>query len=165
MKKVIVINGSGGSGKDTFVDLCREQAACPVINLSTVDSIKQVAVSHFGWDGNKDEKGRQLLSDLKDAWTKYCQGPFFEMTGIVERFKAGLIFLHVREPEEIGHFKAFYGPTCTTLLIQRDIDVPDNHADRLVACYDYDTVIHNNGTIDSLRCKAADCVRDWTDAS
>ncbi len=136
MKKIIVINGAAGSGKDTFVHLVREQADCMVFNLSTVDTIKQIAVSYFKWDGNKDDKGRKLLSDLKDAWTDYCDGPFMEMVDIISRRNDGLIFCHVREPQEIGIFKRYYGDDCVTLLIRRPgVEVPNNHADLLVDDY------------------------------
>ena len=73
--KVILINGSGGSGKDTVIELTRTYFwdKYLVINTSTVDKVKLIA-SHMGWDGEKDERGRQFLADLKNAWTNYNNG-------------------------------------------------------------------------------------------
>jgi len=78
---VVIINGVGESGKDTFVNLCAEHAT--VFNLSTVDKVKDVATL-FGWQGDKTPEDRKLLSDLKDAWTKYNNGPFHEFLYIAE---------------------------------------------------------------------------------
>lgn len=55
MKKIIVINGAGTSGKDTFVKLVSKYAK--TINYSSVDFVKEVA-RFAGWNGQKDEKGR-----------------------------------------------------------------------------------------------------------
>ena len=57
-QKIFYINGAGGSGKDTFVDLVEKFV--PVWKLSTVDEVKRIAIDHFGWDSVKDDKGRQF---------------------------------------------------------------------------------------------------------
>ena len=53
-KQVIIINGTGGSGKDTFVEYCSEFAK--VTNISSVDKVKEAAKILVGWNGEKDEK-------------------------------------------------------------------------------------------------------------
>ena len=51
MRKIIIINGGAGVGKDTFVRLC--QNIDPTIqNLSSVDYIREVA-HELGWSGEK----------------------------------------------------------------------------------------------------------------
>ena len=61
-KQVIIINGTGGSGKDTFVRFCSEFAK--VTNISSVDKVKEAAKILVGWNGEKHEKARKLLDDL-----------------------------------------------------------------------------------------------------
>ena len=61
-KQIIVINGTGGCGKTTFVELTQKYGK--VINFSSVDKVKEVA-KLIGWDGKKTEKDRKFLSDLK----------------------------------------------------------------------------------------------------
>ena len=63
MKEIVVINGSVGVGKDTFVQFCAEYA--PIMNISSVDKVKEAAKVLAGWNGEKDEKSRKFLSDLK----------------------------------------------------------------------------------------------------
>lgn len=72
MKAIIVINGRGGVGKDTLCDFVKEKYddTYGVQNISSITRIKEIA-KDIGWDGNKDEKGRKFLSDLKKALTEY----------------------------------------------------------------------------------------------
>lgn len=101
-KKVIIINGTGGSGKDTFVEFCKEHV--PVMNVSSVDVIKSAA-SVLGWDGKKDEKSRKFLSDLKKLAVEYNDSVFKYIKDEYDKFihgrEAVLMFIHIREPEEI----------------------------------------------------------------
>jgi len=153
-KKVIIINGTGGSGKDTFVNQVQSFAPEPIANLSTVDQIKQVAVM-LGWNGDKEEKSRKFLSDLKDLWTEYSDGPFNDILSRIEKTKANICFVHCREPEEIKRFANHYGNNCITLLIKRkDHKTKGNHADEGVEHYKYDIVINNDSDINNLQKKA-----------
>ena len=66
---VVVINGSGGVGKSTFIELCREWDN-RVFETSTVDFVKEVA-KMCGWDGTKTDENRKFLSDLKDLLSQW----------------------------------------------------------------------------------------------
>ena len=91
-KKVIIINGTGGSGKDTFVEFCAEFAR--VTNISSVDPAKAAAKVLVGWEGEKDDKARKLLVDLKklsidynDAPAKYIKSKYEEKTTLQRNAK------------------------------------------------------------------------------
>lgn len=162
-KYIFIINGSGGTGKDTFVELVsmelndRLKRFHTVINFSSVDKVKEIA-REIGWSGKKSEKDRKFLSDLKILSSNYCDMPFQSMRNKVNEFfkdeGSKLLFLHIREPEEIGRavkeFKA------KTILIVRDSvkHITSNMADENVYNYKYDFVIENNGTIEDLKKKA-----------
>ena len=53
-KYIFVINGSGGVGKDTFVNMVAKYAQ--TINFSSVDKVKEVA-KLLGWKGGKTGYG------------------------------------------------------------------------------------------------------------
>ena len=53
MKQIIIINGSGGVGKDTFVEFCKKYAR--VLNISSVDKVKEAANILTGWNGENQE--------------------------------------------------------------------------------------------------------------
>lgn len=109
----------------------------------------------LGWNGEKDEKGRRLLSDLKDAATRYCDLPMKLMRDYQEMLEdifppVDILFFHIRESEEIDRAKKEFN--AITLLVKRpDAEkVTSNHADKNVDDYSYDYTIYNNGTLAEL---------------
>lgn len=159
-KQIFIINGSGGVGKDTFVSFVAE--AIPTMNFSSVDKVKEIA-KIIGWDGGKTEKDRKFLSDLKLLCTDYNNMPFNSMSEKVSEFSNSnslVLFLHIREPEEIEKAKISFN--AKTILIKRDAvkQITSNMADGNVYNYNYDIVINNNGGIDELEDKAFCLVND-----
>lgn len=171
-KQVFIINGSGGVGKDTFVQLVSEELNSilkrlhTVINFSSVDKVKEIA-KEIGWNGQKSEKDRKFLSDLKILTSEYNDMPFLSMKEKVNEFnideKSKILFLHIREPEEIERAKREFD--AKTVLIVRDSikHITSNNADKNVFNYKYDVVINNNGTIEELRQKAKDFIMGGTE--
>lgn len=162
-KQIFVINGSGGVGKDTFVELVSIELNDilkkfhTVINFSSVDRVKDIA-REIGWSGKKTEKDRKFLSDLKILTSEYCDMPFKSMEKRVNKFlkdeESKLLFLHIREPEEITRAVKKFGAK-TILVIRNTVKhITSNMADENVFNYNYDFVIENNGTIDELNEKA-----------
>lgn len=144
MKKIIIINGTGGSGKDTFVLLVSKYAK--VLNFSSVEKVKELA-ELAGWNGEKDEKSRKFLSDLKRLTTEYNDMSFKSIKEKVDEFiesEYEIMFIHIREPEEIDRAKNEFG--AKTLLIRRvGLDsIVSNYSDASVENYNYDYIIEND---------------------
>ena len=168
MEQVFVINGNGGVGKDTFVNLVEEELnkhKVLTLNYSSVAKVKKIA-EFIGWDGKKTERNRKFLSDLKLLTTEYNNMPFNDMKVTVEEFynfapsNDKVVFLHIREPEEIEKIvKAF---NAKTILIRRDSvkHIVSNMADENVYNYDYDIIIDNNEGIEELKVKAVNLAND-----
>ena len=103
-KKIFIINGKGGSGKDTFVENVDKYV--PTDNYSSIESIKQVA-ELLGWDGGKSDKDRKFLSDLKKLSSDYNDMPYTDILHYISCFLTSmynedeLLFVHIREPKEI----------------------------------------------------------------
>lgn len=157
MKKIIIINGSGGVGKDTFVDLCRNKTD-KILNISSVDEIKSAAWL-LGWNnGKKTEKDRKFLSDLKLLATNYNDSPFEYIRNEIERFKLSvfnIMFVHIREPEEIKRIKSVFNEAVTLLITSNRIsEIKSNMADANVMHYEYDYIISNDGTLEEFEQKA-----------
>ena len=162
MKKIVIINGSGGTGKDTFCDCC--DYYIPTLRVSTVEKIKQ-AYKILGWDGSKSEIHRKALSDLKDIATSALDHSYKYVKETIDFFLRPdndyvILFIHSREPEEIQRFVDDFG--CLTLLIENPSikRIESNHADSQVKDYKYDYVIKNDGTLEDLRNKANDFIEN-----
>lgn len=142
--KIFIINGVGGSGKDTFVDFIINNCKKYIINVTSSDEIKRVA-KILGWNCKKDEKGRKFLSELMQLVRDYNDGIFNYWCEFIgnNSNKNNILFLHVREPNEIiKYVKKF---NCKTILVERqNIKVPDNISDKGVMDYNYDIIIENS---------------------
>lgn len=153
MSKVIVINGSGGVGKSSFVSLCHEIDP-RAIETSTIDFVKEIALQ-AGWDGVKDEEGRRLLSDLKDALERYHDIPNQKVDEFIQSHPDKIIFVNVREPHNIYYYKGKYNAISILMTNPNTKEVLGNHADANVFDYEYyDFHINNKGTIAELKDKA-----------
>lgn len=148
MPKIVIINGSGGTGKSTFVSLCHD-INDKVIEISTVDFVKEVA-KFAGWNGEKNEIGRKFLSDLKDAMEEYGDIPNKKVEEFINSHPENIIFINVREPYNIHYYKTKYNALTILLVNERIQNIKTNHADADVDNYSYDYIIENNGTLSQL---------------
>lgn len=166
-KLVIAINGIATSGKDELVTQICAKFNCThirIVNISSVDDVKIVAMERFGWDGVKDEKGRNLLSALKDASTAYNNKPFDDYCNKIKHNRREVFFVHIREVDEIEALKNWckQSPEMTfiSLKVERDSvtnrftnNTGDNGA---VAPYDYTDTLLNDSTIADWVTKSQD---------
>lgn len=153
MKKlVIVINGAGGVGKDTLCDLAKKHFR--VFNISSITPIKELATL-AGWDGRKDDRSRKFLSDLKRLTVEYNDLP---TAWALERYREFLLsdddvmFVHIREPEEIAKFVRGTSGTARSLLVRGGERMSKTHygnaSDDEVENYSYDYYFLNDSTIE-----------------
>ena len=100
---IILINGAGGNGKDTFINAVNKTLA--VYNISTIDPIKTVAsqliditdnysdfekISGTTEMTNKSDRYREFLHEMKMAWSKFNDGPNVNMRGAI----SGVLNIH-----------------------------------------------------------------------
>lgn len=81
--------------------------------------------------------------------------PFQSMKNKIKEFvrndEGQVLFLHIREPEEIKRVVDEF--EAKTILVVRDsvIKITSNVSDKNVFDYHYDVVIENNGTVEDLK--------------
>ncbi len=149
-KLVLVINGQGGVGKDALCEIAERHFK--VKNISSITPIKQIA-KMCGWDGKKDDKSRKFLADLKQLSVEYNDYPTLWATEQYKEFLLSddeVLFVHIREPEEIAKFKERTG--AKTLLIRGGERTKraayGNSADDMVENYNYDYYFMNDKTLE-----------------
>lgn len=153
-KRVIIVNGRGGVGKDTICALAGQYYKTR--NISSITPIVEIA-KFAGWDGQKTPAARLLLSRLKEAFTEFNDLSFAYCMRQYAQFLAGdeqVLFVHIREPDEIERFRRAVGKNCHTLLVRRRAVEAEgalgNRADDGVQAYRYNYYFDNDGALAQL---------------
>lgn len=170
---IYVVNGAPRSGKDTFCSMTAKFMGEGYVRVySTVDYVKIIAATAFGWNGEKTPRARKFLSDLKYLLTEWNDIPFkdiqkkvYETTEDWDYYgidsKRCAIFIMCREPEEIK--KIVERLDARTILVRRnsaECEEVSNHADAEILDYKYDIEIENNGSLKDLAFEALKFVED-----
>lgn len=168
--KYIIINGFPRSGKTAFINFCLEELGIYGINISTIDWVKYIAQIN-GWNGEKTPRSRKFLSDLKDLLIEWDDIPYKKVVQKAEEFhnqlklngegKKGIVFIDCRESTEITKFEN--RNNAISVLIKRKETANEkqsNHADDLVLIHKYHYVIENDGTLEELREKAINFLKE-----
>ena len=160
-KKIVIINGSGGVGKNTFVDLVSKYI--PTAFYDSVKTVKDMATL-AGWDGSKSEKDRKFLSDIRDLTSEYSDLSYRKVKEAAQKFYKddfcnSVLFVNMRDQADTDRAIKEFG--AITLLIRNNNvkKVNSNHADADVEKRDYDCVIENGGTLQELDKLAYDFVQ------
>lgn len=152
--KVVIITGYNNVGKDTFTGFCSEYASIDVI--SSISIIKRAA-RILGWSEGKKPQDDKFLSELKALSVWYNNYPFEDLKRMHReisnyRDHIEIIFMHIREPEEIAKAKKEFD------AIVLEIDLMDRPKS------DYaDIFVVNDGSLDDLKSKARSFVKEILD--
>jgi len=158
-KIIIVMNGKGGVGKDTFCDIVGHFFS--TAHVSAITPIKDLA-RQCGWDGSKDPESRKFLSDLKRALVTYNQYPTQYLLKAVQTFsndeKVDILFVDIREPEQIQRFidnvRSSYHIPVRTILVRstrKELMIHyGNSSDDDVEKFPYNYIFDNSGRLNRL---------------
>ncbi len=160
MIKTFIINGAGGSGKDTFIAFVENyinslnlNPPWYVRNNSAIDEIKEIAIKYFGWNKIKTNINRRLLSDLKEMQITSCDGPYKYILNLYKTYKFyennNCLFFHIREIPEIKKIKDEI--KAKTILVYRNDVKYGNRSDDDILKYHYDYIINNHGDLKDLK--------------
>lgn len=163
-KKIVLINGRPGVGKDTFMDLCGmvldiKYKHVKRTKYSVIDPIKRAA-RDIGWSGNKTPEERNLLSDLKDFadahlnTTRVMTKHFIDMY-VYEAAGDSIMFICIRESEDAKDIYRLYGNDVLGVYVDghRAEKPAGNHADNSAMTWDRDCFplkVDNNGSLSDL---------------
>lgn len=175
---VIIINGVGQCGKDTFIEYAGDfffAKRMSVLNYSTVETPKDIGKEYFDADpNNKSEKNRQLWQKLKELLVWYDDIPLKEIEGIICDMKSAAnqwgaengknLFIHCREPQEIKKIEDLCKRKdvkfISLLITRKEAVCPDNPSDKAVNNWNYDFHYSNDGSLTSLK----DCAKTFCDS-
>jgi len=162
------MNGPGESGKGTVAEFLNKLFEFDIVEYSSIDYVKEVARDSFGWNGEKDTKGRNLLAAVKQVMIAYNDMPTKK---VIERlndaiaFNVDILIVDIREPDEIEKLVEYckeFEIICNTCRVHNakaekkaETDGLSLTGDRLYGEYDYDIDLNNNGTFKELEVQVA----------
>lgn len=161
--KILAVSGKAQHGKDTAAQIIYEELTNKgyrVLLTHYADLLKYICKTFFGWNGEKDERGRQILQyagtdvvrkECPDYWVKF-------IVDMLEFFGENwnyVIIPDTRFPNEIEYISKYYNtqhirvirPNFKSALTEEQLKHPSETAlDNVVA----DFVLWNDGTEDDL---------------
>lgn len=168
--KIIILNGQGGSGKDSFKNFIKDYdkektGQARIGDTSMIARVKEIA-KMCGWHGQKEDKDRAFLHNLKILLEQYNDLPFRSVESNIKLYESfnklgennekinlfPYIFVDAREPADIERFVKNFDTT--TILVRRGQRVYGNEADDNVENWNYDYIIENNGSLEDLQAAA-----------
>ena len=163
--KVVCISGKAGHGKDTVAGLLADvlnENGSRVLVTHYADLLKYVCKTFFGWDGVKDEKGRELLQYVgtdkvravsPDYWANFV----VSILSIFGDHWDYVLVPDTRFPNEYEIYQAFgmdamivrvIRPNATSTLTEKQLHHPSETA---MDDYIFDAFFINNGDVQDLR--------------
>ena len=151
-KLVFIVNGKPRAGKDTFAMILNRYMN--VYKYSAVTKVKEIATL-CGWDGQKEERDRKFLHELKMLTSEYSDMAYQDVVNEIKKYRNGEIeadvfIVDVREPEEIERLAKEVGALTVFIENNNVPSITSNAADANVENYEYDFVVPNNGTMNDF---------------
>lgn len=169
--KIITISGKAGSGKDTFAKYLRdalERNGSKVLVTHYADLLKYILREFFGWNGNKDEYGRELLQYVgtdvvrqtdPDFWVNFLVWVFKTFRGEWDY----ILIPDARFPNEIEIMKHEFDSVAVMIRREADsaltADAQQHTSETALDNYvGFDHILENN-TLHGLELRAAELAR------
>ena len=163
--KIFTVSGKAQHGKDTFANILYEELTNKghrVLLTHYADLLKFICKSLFNWNGEKDEKGRQILQyvgtdivrkERPNYWVEFV----IDMIDLFGENWDYVIIPDTRFPNEIDMLKEKYDkvehirvvrPNFTSTLTEEQLKHPSEIAlDNVIP----DITIFNQGTMEELK--------------
>jgi cytidylate kinase len=174
--KIIMVSGKARHGKDTICDFIREyynDRGLKTLNLQYSSYIKEYAKKISGWDGSDDTKPRELLQQLGTEVIRNKIDPLFFVKRIIGDIRVYSYFFDLitisdgRAKVEIDIPKKELNNVIAIRINRPNFDnglteEQKNHFTEIdLDDYDnYDYVIENDGTIEELKKKVLDIIKE-----
>lgn len=165
---VFIVNGAPRAGKDTLINMLREELTkddIPSAAHSSIDPVKDMLKASGINTKKKTPADRKLLATLGDALeehsqfrSKSCIQAVLDAQAAAYRKRKAVVFLHIREPELIEKVTAQLRRKAARVwrvqVTSTRAEVPTNPTDAGTANMVYDYTVTNNGTLRELRREA-----------
>ena len=175
MEKLFIFAGNARSGKDTCADFLTkiyEAKGKKVVKLQFSHDIKEYAKIVAGWDGDDENKPREILNALGKEIRKNNPGMLIKRTkediGVYANYSDIIVVSDTRFPEEVEMAKSFKEKVI--VKVERpnfdngltDANKKDATETSLskIKDEDYDYIIINDSTLENLNSKVSKMIEE-----
>ena len=175
--KIVLISGKAQNGKDTVANILKEkleQKGNKVVITHFSDLIKFVCEKYFGWDGQKDEKGRTILQYVgtdvvRSIKPNYWVDFIIEFLSMFREEWDYVLIPDVRFPNEITRFDESWDITSvrvTRLNFTSTLtEEQKNHSSEMALDdFYFDYTIYSESGLDKLE-KEVDGFIEWMEVT
>lgn len=170
---VICISGKARHGKDTVANMMKEsieQAGEKVLIIHYADLLKFICTTYYGWDGVKNDYGRQLLQDVGTGIARkrnqdYWVNTVSDFLTLFQDEWNWAIIPDTRFPNEVSMVYEKFGGT--HVRVERGkydgglTDEQLNHpSETMLDDYFPDYYIKNHGSLEQLRETVNTCLKE-----
>ncbi len=173
---IIMLAGKARAGKDTTANFIKEYADSndlKIVNLQFSYYIKMYAKLLTNWDGSEDTKPRTLLQQLGTDIIRDRIDNYFFIDRIINDIKVLSYFADIitisdtRLPEELDKIYNTYNKVVKINIVRdnynnnlNEMETQHRTETSLDNYSDYNYVIENNGTLDELKNKINDILKE-----
>lgn len=172
--KIICISGKAQHGKDTAAKFMKEALEAKgkrVLIAHFGDLLKYICKTFFGWDGQKDERGRTLLQYVGTDKIRAASPDFWAdfIANVLAIFRDEwdyVLLPDCRFPNEYEIFQA-YGMDAVLLRVVRTgfksplTEEQQKHpSETALDRYHFDYTLYNYGTLDDLKSDVNSLVKE-----
>jgi hypothetical protein len=172
--KICCISAKARHGKDTAAEIIKEQLenrGHRVLITHFADLLKFICKQFFGWDGNKDEKGRTLLqyigTDVVSAKNPAYWAEFIvDILKLFENEWDYVLIPDCRYPIEASTLKNVFD-TIVLRVERPDFDnglteAQKKHPSEVdMDQYNFDVILYNDGSLDEFKVKLEQFTKNY----
>lgn len=154
----ILIGGKAGCGKSTAALILQDHlVGWPVTIRHLASPVKEAARGYFGWDGEKDERGRELLQRIGQVGRAYNEDLWVsQMLSEIRDIPSIVLVDDFRFPNEANYIRK-HTPWVVTIQVaapSREIlkglpaynEISETANDE----FEFDYIVNNEGSMDGL---------------
>lgn len=123
---IVLIGGLARHGKDSLADIMISKLDGKSVKIAMADYLKFIATKYYGWNGEKDEEGRNLLQYLgtdkireKLGWDTFHVERVCQDIKIIEDTYDYVFIPDARFKNEIYYTQAKFPYNTTTIHVER----------------------------------------------
>lgn len=126
MKKLFIISAKAENGKDATADILMSKLQGKSCKVALARDLKSICMEYLGWDGQKDEIGRQILQqtgtdEIRDnlGWDTFHAERVAQIVKIIQKHYEYIFVTDLRFRNELHYLSAMFPDEVVSIRVCR----------------------------------------------